>query len=97
MSDAKKGERRIVTKAWRTAALESMAATGATRAEVAEKAGTSGPYLTMLVKGKYKTSDKLDALSEALGIAVPETRASTPTVQGILEGANKLSEDHAQG
>lgn len=96
MATEKKGPRRLVTKAWRSAALDSMEKSGRTRKDVAESVGLSGPYLTMLVNGKYESSTKLDMLSKELGISVPESEASSPTVQKITDRANQLGEEQAQ-
>lgn len=50
----------------------------------------------MLVQGRYESSTKLDALSKELAISVPESSASSPTVQLITEKANQLDEATAK-
>ena len=96
MGQQEKGKRRLVTAAWRSAAKRSMESSGRSRADVGEAAGTSGPYLTMLINGKYETSSKLDALSLELGIEIPDEEAGTATVKQLVEKINDLPEDMAK-
>lgn len=66
-----------------------------TRREVANAAGTSGAYLSMLLSGRYQSSTFVDAISSELGIAVSETRYSTPKTQELADAVADLSEDMA--
>jgi transcriptional regulator with XRE-family HTH domain len=68
-----------------------MERSGRSRREVAEAVGLSGPYITMLVNGRYTSSSHLDAISDELGIDTAESSASTPVVKEIIERANKMS------
>ena len=92
----KKGPRRVLTHAWRSAARKAADESNLSRAKIAKKAGTSGPYFTMLLDGKYDTSTFADALSKALGIETIKVEAGSPTVEKIVTKANNLSDEMAR-
>ena len=92
-TDQSKGARRIVTDKWRAEATKRVNADARTRKDIAEACGTSGPYLSQLLSGKYETSAFIDALTVELGMNLPSEPAKSPNIRHLALVATDLEAD----
>lgn len=82
-----------MTDQWRAEAARCVQADPRTRKEIAEACGTSGPYLSQLLNGKYETSAFIDALTVELGMNLPSDPAKSPNIRHLALVATDLESD----
>lgn len=88
-----RGRRRAVTAQWIASARAALARSKRSKASLGAKCGTSGPYISQLLSGKYETSTYLDCLSRELEIDAPPIEVATPELRDIMDMAAGLDED----